>query len=339
MQQQVVVDLFHPLSELAWEECAEMPGRMSAPQCVLLQGRLHVGGGCEESTGETAILFISSPNLSSWTQETTPTGLYGLTTYHSQLVLVGGKKKGPPPQKPTNQLWVRTGSGGGDWNQTLPPMPTKRFSPLAVNTAHAGLENPEYLVVAGGRGVSYTLYGYTQEDAVEVLVGGQWSTLQPLPTPSHNLGSAFHTKNWFVRSRSDTCHSSQLHYCKVESLIASAMQSHGKDVSKEKLWKELHIPQDEACPILFGDELLVVGGFPPASLREFVSGTKVHAYCSLTQSWVHVGDLPMQVWSSGCVVLPSGELLAMKGSHGLVTGFSADVDTTPAMCKASLKGE
>jgi hypothetical protein len=63
----------------------------------------------------------------------------GLSTYHSQLVLVGGQLNGCP----TNKVWVS--DDGYSWNTSLPSMPTAREFPIVVNTG-----TPEYLLVAGG---------------------------------------------------------------------------------------------------------------------------------------------------------------------------------------------
>ncbi len=85
-------------------------------------------------------LFKSSADLNTWTHVPTPTEYFGLTTYHSQPVLVGGKIG----RDPTNKLWTSP-NGGLDWVESLPPMPTSRWSPSVVNTG-----TPECLIVAGG---------------------------------------------------------------------------------------------------------------------------------------------------------------------------------------------
>ena len=133
---------------------------MKNAQCVLLQDKIYLGGGYRAS------LFISSTDLNSWSQVTTPTHYYGLTTYHSQVVLVGGREH--DTDMVTNKLW--TLKGGMNWQPSLPPMPTSRYDSSALNTG-----SPECLVVSGGKASG----GYV--DVVEILEDNEWSSVQPLP--------------------------------------------------------------------------------------------------------------------------------------------------------------
>ena len=58
---------------------------------VWLKDKVYIGGGwISESIRHEARLYIYTPATDEWTTLDTPVYWFGLTTYHSQLVLVGG---------------------------------------------------------------------------------------------------------------------------------------------------------------------------------------------------------------------------------------------------------
>lgn len=168
------VDIVHPLSELHWEECSTLPRGVYDADCVVVNDKVYIGGRCDSE--ET--IFKSSMDLNSWEVLTTPAHHYALTTYRSQVVLVGGKESSA--DLVTSKLW--TSHAGLNWLPSLPPMPTARYWSSAANTG-----TPECLVIAGGVGVDGN-----DLDTVEVLVGEQWSVVQPLPGKYQCLKSVIH---------------------------------------------------------------------------------------------------------------------------------------------------
>lgn len=191
-------DLLHPSTTVHWEEYF---GRVSergviSSECVLWNKKLCVGIVDRENFGydgdwTTAQLYpkllVFSPDCNWWkTIHTVPISYFALTTYCSKLVLVGGKET---ELTITNKLWVS--EDGSHWQPSLPPMPTKRFSSVAVNVG-----SPGHLVVVGGM----LDYG-TPLDTVEVLQGEQWSTLQPLPLKYVDIRHTVHNGNLFLVGR------------------------------------------------------------------------------------------------------------------------------------------
>ena len=73
----------------------------------------------------------------------TPSKYFGLTTYQSKPVLVGGTTS---RFSAFNELWTLS-DDRTEWVHTdaLPPMPTARWSPSVVNAG-----TPECLIIAGG---------------------------------------------------------------------------------------------------------------------------------------------------------------------------------------------
>ena len=118
-----------------------------------------------------------------WTTTTLPYQYMSLTTYQSMFVAVGG---GHPYTDETTDL-LFTSDIGLQWQPSLPPMPTKRSHTSSVST-----RSPEVLVVAGGKGS-----GGRKLNVVELLLGDQWSTVDPLPAPCYSMQSTFHDGNLY----------------------------------------------------------------------------------------------------------------------------------------------
>ena len=107
-----MIDLLHPLATVHWEEWIGSPYTVSK-QLVLLKGKIYLPG-----------LYMYDPNVNLHIQLESPcyTG-YGISTYRSQLVLVGGLDS--TTKQPTNKVWVS--DDGSKWEPSLPPLPTASF--------------------------------------------------------------------------------------------------------------------------------------------------------------------------------------------------------------------
>ena len=150
-----------------------------------------------------SMLCCSSIELNAWHPlVTVGIGYYGLGTYQSRLVMVGGAK--------CHKLsWSEFGGvllsdDGVLWQNSLPPMPTKRWNPGVVSVG----QNPEYLLVAGG---SSSIFGYCMLATVEVLVEGQWCSIQPLPVACVIANHCFHQGKLFLTPASTPSEMRQLY--------------------------------------------------------------------------------------------------------------------------------
>ena len=285
---------------------------MDDAHCVCLNGRIYLGGG---GTGGKKIssskIFISSSNLESWTTQTTPTYFFALTTYHSQLVLVGGNETST--EEITNKLWVSDGANI-NWQPSLPPMPTKRSWSSAISAG-----SPECLIVAGG------WKGEEQEtDAVEVLTQGWWSTVQSLPKHIAHAKIILYNENLYIMGGFEQ--KDKVFYCKLASILVAAAYT----TKVDDLWSQFTGPTLYSSPAVFGQQLITVGGF------SYTYGVtcKIHVHSSLTEKDMHVGDVPIKLKSTCTAVLPSGELLVIGGFDG--AGFSSRIDR---VFKASVSGK
>ena len=109
-------DILHPLATIQWETCWELEGIFCdyiSTSTVVLDDKLYFGVTFGGKDGEIVLEF--SADLAAW--KVPPASDFGLSTYHSQLVLVGGELNGTT----SNKLWVYDND---TWHCSLPPMPT-----------------------------------------------------------------------------------------------------------------------------------------------------------------------------------------------------------------------
>ncbi len=225
-------------------------------------------------------LYISSlDNLSSWTTVETPTHSSALTTYHSQLVLIGGREASS--YEVTNKLWISEQDAIMNWQSSLlPPMPTRRCDSSAVTTG-----TPESIIVAGG------LRGHTYLDTVEALVQEQWSTCQPLPGPCYDMRSTIHNGKLYLMGGAYQGYA--VFYCDLVPLISS---SQCEQTLATSLWNRFDACEEDSIPVSMGQHLIAM------------YENTINAFSSPTKSWIHVEDLPVGVTSKAAIVLPNGVL-------------------------------
>ena len=262
-----------------------MPVRVKNAQAVVLENKVYIGGGSMNPSPPSRLLIYDFTE-DSWDIIHTPTEWYALTTYHSKLVLVGGRDPNTREATSANQLWVLDEQH--NWTQPFPPMTTKRYKASAVSVG-------DHLIVAGGCD-SYTC----PLDEVEMYDGHQWKKVHSLPRACWWMKSTLHEESWYlaggIRQGSDVYQTS------LESLIATS-----EGDGQTSVWKKLpDAPLELSATAMLRDQLITVGGGKPL-------GSAIHAYSSSTDSWAHVGDLPVACHSTCTVVLPTGELLVVGG--------------------------
>ena len=225
---------------------------------------------------------VSTQTEDSWDTLSTHTHWYALTTYRSQLVLVGGRNA--TTWITTNELWALDEQHV--WTKPHPPMKMKRYQASAVSVR-------DYLIVAGGCGGPYA----GDLDAVEVYDGHMWRQVQSLPRPGSSMKSALLEGRWYLVGQ----HYEEVYHTSLEALIAT---SHSEEPAQTSVWKNLPgVPLKFSTPTKLLNQLIAVGRGP--------SGSALFAYFPSTNSWVHVGDLPVACHSTCTLVLPTRELLVV----------------------------
>ena len=261
--------------------------------------KLYVGDHTAKTYEDDARLYAYTPTTDTWDMDIycTPVWSFSLTTYHSRLVLVGGREYDDCSKGDiTNEIWTLS-EDGRQWEpDTLPPMETKRHSVCAVSYK-------DHLLVAGG----WTSEGST--NVVEIYNGSHWYFAQSLPIGYDCIKSAIFDQHWYLmggEGDSDLlAQNNAVHYASIDSLLANYELSDPSSV-----WKRLtNAPCQSSSTAVFGDRLIAVGG------EEALSPiSTIHAYSFQTNSWMHVGDMPFAASSTCSVVLPTGELMVIGGS-------------------------
>ena len=282
---------------------------MRDAQAVWLGDKLYVGGGWTSgSERDKARLYIHTPATDTWSHINTPVYYFALITYYSQLVLVGGREfvsEYSIGGRVTNKLWTLTEHD--QLGEALPSMKTKRHSASAVEFA-------DNILVAGGEDNKRRSI-----NVVEVYNGHHWAEAQCLPKPCYDMKSAVLNGHWYLMG-GEGQGEEEVYYASLDSLVASYQPS---EKPLPSVWKRLpDVPHDRSSIAVFGNRLIAIGGYPSPS-------SSIHAYSSHTQSWVHVGDMPVKLFSTCTAVLPTGDLM--------VVGGRSKTSTESCVHKASLK--
>ncbi len=221
-----------------------------------------------------------STDLHSWTTTHAPFEYSSLITYQSKFVLVGGRH--PSTREPTNPLLTST--TGLDWEPSLHAMPTPRFWASSVSGG-----SPEVLVVAGGTG------SYGDLDVVEVLLNGQWTTADSLPSLCYDMRSTFHDGNFYFTGGANK--REILFICSLESLTASA--SNGR-TRRQTIWRTVTTLSEIFAIISYVSNLIGID-----------RDSTIRSYSNKTEEWIETtseGDRPVGVWIA-TAVLSTGQLL------------------------------
>ena len=279
-----------------------MPVGMRDAQAVVLGDKVYIGGG-DTPTGPSSDLLIYDFKEDSWERIKTPTQLYSLAVYRSQLLLVGGIVCSH--NTVTDKIWVLDKERQWDSSAIL-AMSTER-----VGTSAVGVGN--HLIVAGGDkgGLNGRL------NVVEVYDGHKWRTVQPLPRSCSRMKSVVDEGFWYLAGGVDQ--GKKVFYASLEDLTAL------ESPKQTGVWVVLpDAPLERSTPVIFGMQLTTVGGLYRSA---------IHAYSHRTRSWVPVGKLPVAYGFSCSVVLPNGELLMVGGKthHGI----SSDVFRTKLQGKSA----
>jgi N-acetylneuraminic acid mutarotase len=263
-----------------------------------------MGGSTSGAYEDDARLYIYTPTTDTWdTPIETPVYCFGLTTYRSQLVLVGGRVcKSKSSDNITDKLW--TLNKLYQWQDTLPPMRTKRHSVCAASFV-------DQLLVAGG-----CIQHQGSVNIVEVFDGKYWLFAQSLPKRYDCLKSVILNQRWYLMGGyvDLMSWSTMVHHISLESLTASCQSSETKTIQPSSdVWKTLiDVPHPASGSGVFHSRLITVGGGEEDDLT-----SNIYTYSFQTDTWIHIGEMPFRSCQTSPVVLPgTGELLVIGGDDG-----------------------
>ena len=157
---------------------------------------------------------------------------------------------------------------------------------------------------------------------VEVYNDHHWAKAEYLPEPYYWTKSTVFSGHWYLM-RGEGQGKRVVYYASLDSLVASCQPSEKPPPS---VWKRLpDVPHDYSSAAVFGNRLIAVEGGDPSP------SSSIHAYFPHTQSWVHVGDMPVGLSSTCTAILPTEDLNVIGGVSD--TSFSES-----CVHKASLNG-
>ena len=178
-----VLDRFDTVTQ-TWERLADVPADVNHPGVAVLDGKLHLAGGYQQTLEAFANHWAYDPATDSW-EELAPLlearGALGLVALDGRLYAVGGAtvRLGGPVSAtvdvydPTADAWT-----------AVTTMPTPR----------------EHLAVAAGAGKIWTAGGRANgDDSREIAstaeiydpTGDRWEALPPLPSPRAGVAGAW----------------------------------------------------------------------------------------------------------------------------------------------------
>ena len=264
-------DLLHPLVAV---QCEEYDTSNLSVYCMtVLKDKVYFYG---EDKDNCLLYCAPLTDLTSLSKLSLPLDydvrFSALTTYQSQLVLMGGRNS---RKEFTNKVWAS--DDGHNWQQSFPSMLRCRCGPFAISCA-----SPECLIVVGG-----DPFDSGTMTTVEVFCHGEWTSVHDLPgvlCSYSDIEGIIHNGNLHLYYS----YEQGIYFCKVESLLASSTPV-GEDGRACTLWRCMKCPP--RCYYIFYS-------FLRFSLLSFeqqllaVNEESIFVYSSYTQSWVLIGENP-----------------------------------------------
>ena len=260
-------------------------------------------------------MFQYNHKQDTWSQlPICPTHYFGLTQLDGKLVTVGGRRIGQII--PINDVYVFQESETWE-NSIIPPMPTARFYPTAVNYKST-------IVVNGGVTDRKTdTYHSTYTTAVEVfqMKTYQWHHAEPLSVAHSGMSCVIVDGTFYLigGTESDGYASRQAYCTSVSNLISRALPPDHPETSSTPqaspsppTWQVLpECPHSYFTAAELGGCLLAIGGRDVSDSPS----SAVHMYSPSTNSWVRIssGDLPVPRSFAAATQLEGGEVIFVGG--------------------------
>ena len=287
---------------------------MADHDIVRIGSTIYCGGGYTGNIDTARKVFQYNPDQDTWSQlPICPTLQFGLTQLDGKLVTVGGRRL--DKNIPINDVYVFQESETWE-NSIIPPLPTARFYPTAVNYKST-------IVVSGGITHWHTdSIHSTCTNAVEVFQTKmyQWYCAEPLPVAHSTMSCAIVNDTCYFIGGTKSDGASRQAYCtSVSNLISRALPPNHPETSSTPqaspsppTWQVL--PE---CPLYrftaaeLGGCLLAIGG----EVHSDFPSSAVHVYSPSTNSWVRIssGDLPVPRFFAAATQLEGGEVIFVGG--------------------------
>ena len=250
------------------------------------------------------IIYCYDPSQDKWTTlPPLPVRWFGQGQISGKLVAVGGVKKSD--RQVNNEVYTYY-EQPLEWKQTIPPMPTARWSPGVLSLQSA-------LVVAGG--VTSSSY---YKAAVEIFKPdtSQWYRTDPLSTACCSISLVAIDNTYYALGGFNGSRLNQALCASVDDLLGNAVPAnqttHSGSSDTQSAWKTLpNTPTYRPAAAILDGNLLAIGG------KETSEGgadkKEIYAYSPSANSWIYISDLPAPQCRTAVTVLSSREILVIGG--------------------------
>ena len=253
------------------------------------------------------IVYCYDPSQDKWTTlPLLPVRYFGLGQVNGKLVAIGGAKDDFTEVKDTYTYDQRSQK----WKQTIPPMPTARWSQGVLTLQSA-------FIMAGGN----TSNSYTAAVEIFKLDTSQWYKTDPLPTACQDISLvAIDNTCYALGGYQHPSYLNQALYASIDDLLGNAVPAnqttHSGSSDTQSAWKTLpNTPTYRPAAAMLAGNLLAIGG------RETSKGgatkKEVYMYSPSTNSWIYISDLPAPRSTIAVAVLSLTEILVIGGYDGV----------------------
>jgi len=261
---------------MRWRSLPNAPTGMWAGSSAVIGDRAYI-----RSAGSQIIHVFDSSNQQWSTLPVHPTNGFTVVNVENTVTTVGGKIRSC-----NKNVYIYE---NGEWIESLPQMPTKRWLPGAVYKHNS-------LVVAGG-------VNGDQLSTVEILntTSRQWSSVSSLPVAMHQPSTCVHGEHIYITlsAGSDVWEYWSIMKCSLAALVKSEPSS--------KEWEMFaSLPVRSSALSSVNGHLIAVGGLGSG-------GQSVYQYNHSTYSWISVSRMFAVHQHCITALLPGNQLMVVGG--------------------------
>ena len=280
---------------------------------VVFKDKVYIGGGVASSDVDRKTVTAYDPKQDCY--DTIPPYTYrffSMASVNNQLVVVGGAD--PRTIEKINKLSVWN-EQSKRWTHRLPPLTTACHSPTVAT------HNNRWLVVIGGYGDAET--ALSRVEILDTTEPVQWYQAESLPNPCYQVSSATIGNMCYLLggfNKRGEPSKKVLSVC-LDDLISQAVSqpANASAPPTPSSWQSLpDTPLAYSTALAFNGALLAVGG-------DYLGSSAIHVYQPSSSSWIKAGELPTERCDSGCIVLPSGEVLVAGGGNDYETRQKVEI--------------
>ncbi|XP_065916222.1 uncharacterized protein [Dysidea avara] len=267
-------DLFSGPVNIKWQHGAPTPVEGGHHTGVLCDGKVYIGGGCD-NTGPSHRIDVYNPVNNSWSPSpiNTTYGFFAMTTLNNQLITAGGKDRS---NKVTNKIFSLDGDHLKEY--------TRMITPRGFATA-AGYQGT--LIITGGRDDQHRTLATTElfdSTTKRWFSTGQWYTTSDLPLPHWRLQSVIVDNTLYL-----------LGGVNQDNKISPAVFTAPLDTlsSHQLKWSsQQDTPWCYSAPVsIQGRHLLTVGGLKKTG-SDYVFTSDINMFNKVSHSWEAIGHIP-----------------------------------------------